>query len=235
MDREISTKLAATSKTEVDVLVIGAGPVGMLLASELALGGVTVQVLERTTSSSETIKAGSINIASAEILARRGLLEKAREAHSRGVRQLAKTMAGSLEDPTEQQIATASRKAVRAGHFAAIPLDNEKLETADSDVADHSEVVDATLIVQREMEVILCDYAASLGVPILRAVEVTGIEQSAEGVAVHSDAGKFSARFVVGCDGGRSMVRRSAGFEFPGSDPEITGRQAVVDLDDVQS
>ena len=218
---------------EFDVVVVGAGPVGMLLASELALGGVSVQILERTTKSSDTIKAGSINIASAEILARRGLLGKVREAHHRGVAELAKVMVSSLGVAPDQAFATASRRAVRAGHFAAIPLDNEKLNTADPDIAGHSQVVDATLVVQREVEALLCEHAASLGVPIRRGVEVTGVEQTEEGVTLHTDAGEISARYVVGCDGGRSIVRRSLGFEFPGSEPEITGRQAVVQLDDV--
>ena len=218
---------------ECDVVVVGAGPVGMLLASELTLGGVSVQILERTTKSSDTIKAGSINIASAEILARRGLLGKVREAHHRGVAELAKVMVSSLGVAPDQAFATASRRAVRAGHFAAIPLDNEKLNTADPDIAGHSQVVDATLVVQREVEALLCEHAASLGVPIQRGVEVTGVEQTEEAVTLHTDAGDISARYVVGCDGGRSIVRRSLGFEFPGSEPEITGRQAVVELDSV--
>jgi 2-polyprenyl-6-methoxyphenol hydroxylase-like FAD-dependent oxidoreductase len=223
----------AAQQGTFDVVVVGAGPVGMLLASELALGGASVQVLERTTKASDTIKAGSINIASAEILARRGLLGKAREAHHRGVEQLARLMAHSSGVAPEQVFEVASRKAVRAGHFAAIPLDNEKLNTDDPDIAGHNEVVDATLVVQREVEALLCDHAASLGVPIRRGVEVTGVEQTEERVTVRTDAGDLFARYVVGCDGGRSIVRRSLGFEFPGSDPEITGRQAVVDLDDV--
>ena len=216
-----------------DVVVVGAGPVGMLLASELALGGVSVQVLERTTRTSETIKAGSINIASAEILARRGLLDKARQAHHRGVEKLAKLMANSLGVAPEQACAVASRKAIRAGHFAAIPLDNEKLNTTDPDIAGHTEVANATMIVQGEIEALLCNHAADLGVPVRRGVEVRGIEQNEKQVTIHTDAGDVFTRYVVGCDGGRSIVRRSLGFEFPGGDPEITGRQAVVDLDDV--
>ena len=85
---------------------------------------------------------------------------------------------------------------------------------------------------QREVEALLCERAASLGVLIRRGVEVTGVEQSEEGVTLHTDAGDVSARYVVGCDGGRSIVRRSVSFNFPGTNPEITGRQAVVDLDD---
>ena len=217
---------------DVDVVVVGGGPVGLLLAAELMLCGVSVRVLERSTEASDVIKAGSINVASAEILARRGLLNKAREAHSRAVQEIAKTMAAAFGIQPQQAIAMATKKVVRAGHFAAIPLDNEKLDTTDADVAQHSEVVDATLVVQREVEALLAAHAVALGVPVHRGVAVTGVEQSAQSAIVHTDSGSISARYVVGCDGGRSVVRKSISFEFPGTDPEITGRQAVVDLDD---
>ena len=216
---------------ERDVIVVGAGPVGLLLASELVLGGASVQVLERSTHASDTIKAGSINLASAEILARRGLLDGAREAHQRAVREVAKLLEGTLHLDPEQAFTTASRKVVRAGHFAAIQLDNDKVDLADPDIATHREALDGTLVVQREIEALLSAHAASLGVSVRRGIEVTGVEQTADDVTVHTDAGEMCARFVVGCDGGRSIIRRSAGFEFPGTDPEITGRQAVADLE----
>jgi 2-polyprenyl-6-methoxyphenol hydroxylase-like FAD-dependent oxidoreductase len=216
----------------VDIVIVGGGPVGLLLAAELRLGGVTVQVLERTTERSPTIKAGSINIASAEILARRGLLTRAREAHGRAVKQIAETMASAFKIEPKQALAMATKKVVHAGHFSAIPLDNEKLDQTDADVLGHSEVIDATLVVQREVELLLEDHAASLGVIVQRGIAVTTLEQSPQGVIVHTDAGEISARYVVGCDGGRSVVRKAIGFDFPGTDPEITGRQAVVDLDD---
>lgn len=218
--------------SHADVLVVGAGPVGLLLAAELALGGVSVQVLERTMAPSETVKAGSINIASAEILARRGLEGEARNAHEQSVRRVAEVMGGARRMDSERALALARRRVVRAGHFAAIQLDNDKLDTNDPDVADHSELVDATLVVQRDIEALLADHAARVGVVVRRGVEVTGVAQSADDVTVETSDGPRRARYVVGCDGGRSVVRKAMGFAFPGSDPEITGRQALVDLDD---
>ena len=108
---------------DVDVVIVGGGPVGLLLAAELLLGGVSVQVIERTTEASSTIQAGSINIGSAEILARRGLLSRAREAHHRAVKRIAETMAGAFGMESEQALAVATKKVVRAGHFAAIQLE----------------------------------------------------------------------------------------------------------------
>ena len=219
--------------SDVDVLVVGAGPVGLLMASEIRLGRASVRILERTTSPSETIKAGSINLASGEILARRGLLNVARAAHKQGVCKIAEHFSGALNLSREEAEANAACRVIRAGHFAAIPLDNELVDLNNRDVAEHKEALDATFIAQREIETLLEDHAASLGVEILRGIEVTGIEQFEDWVVVHSHSGDVRAKYVVGCDGGRSVVRKFAGFAFPGSDAEITGRQAVVDLDDI--
>lgn len=60
--------------TNVDVTVVGAGPVGLVLAAELALSGATVQVLERRAEPDEATKAMAINVPTAEALDRRGLL-----------------------------------------------------------------------------------------------------------------------------------------------------------------
>ncbi|MFD0582589.1 FAD-dependent oxidoreductase [Dactylosporangium darangshiense] len=64
----------------VDVVVAGAGPVGLMLACELALGGVQVVVLERREDIDQTIKAGSLNAPTIEALERRGLTPALREA-----------------------------------------------------------------------------------------------------------------------------------------------------------
>jgi choline dehydrogenase-like flavoprotein len=81
-----------------DVVVVGAGPTGLFLASELALAGVPVTVLERLQEPDPTIKAGSINVASAEILDWRGLLPAAEEAQRRLVTSVAGNFAGSRTD-----------------------------------------------------------------------------------------------------------------------------------------
>jgi 2-polyprenyl-6-methoxyphenol hydroxylase-like FAD-dependent oxidoreductase len=62
-------------------------------------------------------------------------------------------------------------------------------------------------------------------------VAVTGFEADADGVTVRTGQGEIRAGWLAGADGGRSTVRRLAGFAFPGVDPVFTGRQAVVDLD----
>jgi 3-(3-hydroxy-phenyl)propionate hydroxylase len=73
---------------------------------------------------------------------------------------------------------------------------------------------------QNQIERLLADWVAELAVPIHRAREVTGFAQDAAGVdVVLSDGGVLRAEYLVGCDGGRSAVRKAAGIAFPGWDP----------------
>src|SRR6201995_6151098 len=74
-------------EADVDVVVVGAGPTGLLAAAELALGGVGVQVTERRPEPDPTVKAGSVNVATAEILDRRGLLPALRRAHQQNMQE----------------------------------------------------------------------------------------------------------------------------------------------------
>jgi 2-polyprenyl-6-methoxyphenol hydroxylase-like FAD-dependent oxidoreductase len=72
---------------------------------------------------------------------------------------------------------------------------------------------------QRRFEEILAAWVAELGAPVRRESEVTGFRQDAEGVDVElADGGSVRAQYLVGCDGGRSVVRRAAGIEFAGWD-----------------
>ena len=84
---------------------------------------------------------------------------------------------------------------------------------------------------QQAIESVLGARATELGVEIWRGAEVTGFDADDEGVTVELSDGPVRADWVVGCDGGRSLVRKAAGFEFPGPDPAITGRQALVEFD----
>ena len=210
---------------DVDVIVVGAGPVGLLLAAELATGSARVVVVERLEDPSSTVKAGSINVASAELLARRGLLEALRTVQSEAADRLE---AGGA--PPE--VVRVARRGVRAAHFAGIMLNSDLADQDDPRLAGHQDALDATFVSQRDLESVLAAHAAAAGVCVRRGVSVTGVDQADEVVTVHTDAGPLTARWVVGCDGGRSVVRRAAAFQFPGSDAEITGRQAFVELVD---
>jgi 2-polyprenyl-6-methoxyphenol hydroxylase-like FAD-dependent oxidoreductase len=76
---------------------------------------------------------------------------------------------------------------------------------------------------QQQIERILADWVAEKGVQIERSTEVTGLSQDDAGVDVAlSDGGVLRARYVVGCDGGRSVVRKAAGIEFAGTDASVS-------------
>jgi 2-polyprenyl-6-methoxyphenol hydroxylase-like FAD-dependent oxidoreductase len=70
---------------------------------------------------------------------------------------------------------------------------------------------------QNEIEHVLADWVDELGVPIYRGEEVATVAQDDDGADVRlSDHRMLRAQYVVGCDGGRSVVRKTAGIEFPG-------------------
>ena len=73
---------------------------------------------------------------------------------------------------------------------------------------------------QNHIERILADWVAELGVQIYRSREVTGFTQDDSGVTVAVSGGNpLRAQYLVGCDGARSVVRKTAGIDFPGWDP----------------
>jgi 3-(3-hydroxy-phenyl)propionate hydroxylase len=73
---------------------------------------------------------------------------------------------------------------------------------------------------QNHIERILASWVRGLGVPIYREREVTGFAQYETGVEIKlSDGGSLQAEYLVGCDGGRSLIRKTAGIDFPGWDP----------------
>ena len=70
---------------------------------------------------------------------------------------------------------------------------------------------------QNHIERILAGWVGELAVPIYRGREVTGFAQDDTGVDVElSDGQSLRAQYLVGCDGGRSLIRKAAGIEFPG-------------------
>lgn len=76
---------------------------------------------------------------------------------------------------------------------------------------------------QRHIERLLLEWVTELGVPFHRGVDVTGLTQDDAGADVElSNGGSLRGEYVVGCDGGRSIVRKLAGIEFPGWDPSTS-------------
>jgi len=99
---------------------------------------------------------------------------------------------------------------IQRAPFARIALDTSDLPTR------HNYFL---ALWQMHIERIMADWVGELGVPIYRGCEVTGFAQDDTGVDVElSDGGSLRAEYLVGCDGGRSLIRKKAGIDFPGWD-----------------
>ncbi len=86
---------------------------------------------------------------------------------------------------------------------------------------------------QSRFEPILADWVGELGVPILRGCEVVGFAQDDTGVDVEvSGDTSLRAEYLVGCDGGRSLIRKAAGIDFAGLDPSTSWLIAEVEMDE---
>src|SRR6202521_4231328 len=86
---------------------------------------------------------------------------------------------------------------------------------------------------QNHIERILAGWVGELPVTFYRGREVTGFAQDDTGVDVAlSDGQSLRAQYLVGCDGGRSVVRKAAGIEFPGLDPSMSALRAEVEMTD---
>jgi 2-polyprenyl-6-methoxyphenol hydroxylase-like FAD-dependent oxidoreductase len=87
---------------------------------------------------------------------------------------------------------------------------------------------------QNHIERIMAGWVGELGVPIYRGREVTGFAQDDTGVDVQLSHGQsIRAEYLVGCDGGRSLVRKAAGIEFPGWDPTVSSLIAEAEMAEV--
>jgi 3-(3-hydroxy-phenyl)propionate hydroxylase len=118
----------------------------------------------------------------------------------------------------------AEGKALQVQSFAGIPLDISDFPTR------HNYGLG---VWQAHFERILGGWVDELGVPIARGLEVTGLGQDEEGVDVElSDGRSLRSSFLVGCDGGRSLVRKAAGIDFSGWDPSISSLIAEAEMDE---
>jgi 2-polyprenyl-6-methoxyphenol hydroxylase-like FAD-dependent oxidoreductase len=83
---------------------------------------------------------------------------------------------------------------------------------------------------QSHIERILAEWIGELDVPMRRGSEVVGFSQDDTGVTVQLSDGSLRAEYLVGCDGGRSLVRKAAGIEFPGVEPSTSWIIAEVEM-----
>jgi 2-polyprenyl-6-methoxyphenol hydroxylase-like FAD-dependent oxidoreductase len=176
------------------VIVIGAGPAGLMLAGELRLAGIDVVLLEKQPHPSGESRGIGCTPRTMEVLDQRGLLARL----------------GEYETST-------------MGHFGGLPLDLGILNSA------HEA---AKTVPQSVTERALESWARDLGADIRRGWEFTGLTDRGDrvDVTVRGPEGEqtLSAAWLVGCDGGRSGVRKAAGFDFPGT--EATTEMMLADI-----
>ncbi|MET9661216.1 FAD-dependent monooxygenase [Streptomyces sp. NPDC006510] len=200
------------SGERLPVVVVGAGPVGLALAGELAVHGIEVTVLERRATPETMVRAGSIGPLAAALLRRRGLADELDRAEQETIERY-----HAMADNTTGAVGHALPKE----HLAGI----EKVEHADASLR-------RMRVEQPALVDILLRHVAALGVDVVWEHEVTGIEQDDRGVWVTAAAPggerRLRAAYAVGCDGGESTVRRLAGIPLTGTEATLTGRQSVV-------
>ena len=177
------------------VVIVGAGPTGLMLAGELALADVDVAIVERRAGQDLVgSRAGGLHARSIEVLDQRGIADR---FLARG------------------QVAQVCR-------FA-----NTVLEIGDFPTRHNYGLALSQIHIER----ILADWVDELEVPIYRGCEVTGFAQDDTGVDVAlSDRRPLRSTYLVGCDGGRSLIRKAAGIAFPGWDPTTSHLIAEVEL-----
>ncbi|MFI9554312.1 FAD-dependent monooxygenase [Nonomuraea endophytica] len=179
-----------------DVVIVGGGPVGMLLAGELGLQGVRALVLERLAVPTGESKAGTLHARTAQSLDRRGLLEA---------------------------VGRASYGSLRFHFSGMFGLDLGAV------AGDGPSLVGSP---QAWAEQVFARRAAGLGAEILRGQEVTGLVQHEDRVVVTAGGREVAARFVVGTDGARSVVRKAAGIPFTGTGARVAALMGDVRLED---
>ncbi len=182
-----------TNTQMIDVLVVGAGPVGLTLALDLARRGVTCRIIEQSPTYQIGTRGRGISLRSQEVFEDLGVLE---------------TLASYAEPFVPWRFFDQDNKLVREINLASTPVVHP---------APYRAIL---MLSQQHTEAVLRERLASYGLKVELDCQLTGFTQDADCVVAkvaHADQSiEIQARYLVGCDGGRSTVRKSAGISFLG-------------------
>lgn len=186
------------------VLIAGAGPTGLTLACDLARWGVDVRVVDKSPEFPRGSRGKTLNPRSLEILADLGVIDEVTDAGSTHLRY---------------------RKYRDAQQISELDPFAEPGPTPD---APYDSLV---FIPQWRTEEILRDKLATFGVKVELGMELTGFTQTPDAVrATMADGSVITADYLVGCDGGHSLVRKLLGVSFDGE----TAREQTMICGDVE-
>src|SRR6266704_2420144 len=182
-----------TNTQMIDVLVVGAGPVGLTLALDLARRGVTCRIIEQSPTYQIGTRGRGISLRSQEVFEDLGVLE---------------TLASYAEPFVPWRFFDQDNKLVLEINLASTPVVHP---------APYRAIL---MLSQQHTEAVLRERLASYGLKVELDCQLTGFTQDADCVVAkvaHADQSiEIQARYLVGCDGGRSTVRKLAGISFLG-------------------
>jgi len=212
-----------------DVVIAGAGPVGLFLACELRLANLSVLVLEQAEDPCSPFKRlpfgmRGLSAPTIEACYRRGLLndivapQRAKDGSGSGS---ASAGAHWMQQPRRP-----------GGHFAGIQFYLDTIDASKWPYRLPSPAGTSMAVEMESLESALAARASAMGAEIRRGLGVEDFDQSDDEVTIRAGGESFRGRWLVGCDGGRSTVRKAGGFEFVSTDPEFTGYSVEVEMAD---
>jgi 2-polyprenyl-6-methoxyphenol hydroxylase-like FAD-dependent oxidoreductase len=180
--------------TQTAVLVVGAGPTGLTLACDLARRGVAVRIVDRAQEFPGGSRGKGLSPRSLEVLDDLAVVDRV-------------LASGTTHLP--------HRKYRGAEVIAEVDPEAGRVPTPDIPYPT------GLMIPQWRVEQILRERLADFGVAVELGAELRGFGQHADGVTATIGEAQIQARYLVGCDGGRSTVRKALGLSLRGETPDV--------------